>query len=115
MMTNKPETVKRMTLAEWQAEGEKRFGENPLNWFFICPSCCHIASVQDWKDADARESAIAYACIGRFINDPKSAERTFKRAGGPCDYTNGGLINLSPVRVIIDDEEKSVFDFAEDL
>jgi hypothetical protein len=56
--------MKRMTLAEWQAEGVRRFGENRLNWFFVCPSCCHIASVQDWKDVDARESAIAPSLSG---------------------------------------------------
>ena len=38
-----------MTHAEWLAEATRRFGDDPMAWKFVCPSCGHIASVQDWK------------------------------------------------------------------
>jgi len=47
-----------MTYTEWKAEGQRRFGKNKLNWRFVCPSCGHIASVQDWRDAGAPDGAV---------------------------------------------------------
>jgi hypothetical protein len=99
-----------MTKDEWIAEGERRFGKDTLQWRFICPSCGHVAAVKDWKDAKAPEGAVAFSCIGRYTKaDDKN---TFAKKGGPCQYAGGGLFKLNPVKVIGDDGEHAVFDFA---
>ena len=43
-----PSPVRVMTRDAWEAEGVRRFGPEKLDWKFICPSCGHIASVNDW-------------------------------------------------------------------
>lgn len=107
-MTN---TITVMTHEEWKAEGERRFGPDPMKWKFICPSCGHVASVQDWKDAHAPQNAVAFSCVGRWAG--ASDANTFKRDGGPCQYAGGGLIGLNPVEVRHPDGSVTrAFDFA---
>lgn len=101
---------KTYTHAEWTAEGVKRFGDNVEGWRFICPSCGHVASVADWCDAGAPENAIAFSCIGRYTGSEKEVG---DKAGGPCNYTGGGLFRLNPVVVYVGGKELNVFDFAE--
>lgn len=86
-----------MTRDEWLAEGRRLFGDDVLQWWFVCPSCGHVASVQDWKDAGAPEGAVAFSCVGRYTG--AGGEKTFAKKGGPCDYAGGGLIGLNPVEV----------------
>jgi len=86
-----------MTRDEWLAEGRRLFGDDVLQWRFVCPSCGHVASVQDWKDAGAPEGAVAFSCVGRYTG--AGGEKTFAKSGGPCDYAGGGLIGLNPVEV----------------
>jgi hypothetical protein len=101
-------TRKVMTLAEWNAEGERRFGPDRMQWKFVCPVCGHVASVQDWKDAGASETEVAFSCVGRHI--PGSRQAFGKIVGdGPCTYAGGGLFRFNPVEV----EGHKVFDFAE--
>lgn len=104
-----------MTHAEWKSEATKRFGHDPLDWKFVCPSCGHVAAVRDWKDSGATEGEVAFSCIGRHSTDPDSARRAaFQGSGGPCDYAGGGLFRLNPVTVTMDGgKELSVFAFAD--
>jgi hypothetical protein len=96
---------------DWLAEGRKLFGEDRLRWKFICPSCGHVASVKEWKEAGASEGEVAFSCIGRHLG--ANGDNTFKRNGGPCNYAGGGLIGLNPVKVILSDgKSQLVFDFA---
>lgn len=95
-----------MTHFEWFAEGERLFGPGIMQWRFVCPSCGHIASVQDWKDAGAPEGAVAFSCIGRYL--PERSEAFGGQGSGPCNYTGGGLIRLNPVDV----EGRQTFAFA---
>lgn len=101
-----------MTHDEWTAEAVRRFGDDYMRWRFVCPSCGHVASVQDWKDAGAPESAVAFSCVGRWAGgDP---EKTFMKQGGPCNYAGGGLIRLNPVVVESEGGKVTrVFAFAE--
>lgn len=102
---------KTMTQAEWIAEGTRRFGEFGLAWRFVCPSCGHVATPKDWRDAGAPEGAIAFSCVGRYLG--AKGDNSFKRDGGPCNYAGGGLFKLNPVRVIDDEgKEHNVFAFA---
>jgi len=101
--------------ADWLVEAKKRFGDDAMDWKFVCPSCGHIARIQDWKDAGAPEGAVAFACLGRYIGDPAvAADKAFKRAGGPCNYTGGGLFGLNPISVEMENgTERRTFAFAE--
>lgn len=103
----------RMTEAEWNAEGERRFGADRMKWQFVCPSCGHIAAVQDWKAAGAGSNCVAFSCIGRWYQNPSEA---FQKDGGPCNYAGGGLIRLNPVTVTRkDNPDIDVFAFAPDV
>lgn len=101
--------IKKYTHAEWKAEAVKRFGTDPLKWKFQCPSCGYIAEVQEWRAVQAPEGAVAFSCIGRYTGSKKSMG---DKTGGPCNYTTGGLFNISPVTVQTEDGEQSAFDFA---
>jgi len=99
-----------VTNKEWLAEAECRFGPHPDLWRFVCPSCGHIASVGEWKDAGATEGEIAFSCIGRNLGSMK--ELGAKK--GPCNYAGGGLFRLNPVTVVFfDGHERETFEFAE--
>ena len=103
--------MRTLTHAEWLAEACLKFGADAKAWKFVCPSCGHVASVQDWKDAGAPEGGVAFSCVGRYTG--AGGEKAFKHAGGPCNYTSGGLFNISPVTVIYEGGQQSVFEFAE--
>ena len=99
------------TLAEWHAEATRRFGKEASGWKFVCPSCGHVASIMDWRDAGAEAGAVAFSCIGRYLK--KKAKEAFRKGRGPCNYAGGGLIRLNPVKVITPEgTEHEVFDFA---
>ena len=102
-----------MTYTEWKAEGKRRFGVDPLAWKFICPSCGHVASVADWKNAGAPEGAVAFSCIGRYtLNNKHAANNSFRKKGGPCNYTGGGLFRLNPIEVDFEDGSEPMHAFA---
>lgn len=104
-----------LTHLQWQDAARERYGSDAMSWKFRCPSCGHVASVQDWKDSGAPEGAVAFSCIGRYVNAPGVADKAFKKAGGPCNYTGGGLFKLNPVSVKAEDGSlHSMFDFADD-
>jgi hypothetical protein len=96
------------TSAEWLDEAKELFGDDQLNWRFRCPACGHEASVGDWRDAGAPQSAVAFSCIGRWLLSPRDA---FADGPGPCNYAGGGLIGLNPIEVVNGDERIRVFDF----
>lgn len=94
---------------EWMAEGRRRFGEDTMQWRFVCPSCGHEASVQDWKDAGAPVAAAGFSCVGRWI---EGARRAFDDTAGPgpCNYAGGGLFKINPIVV---GGDMTAFAFAE--
>ena len=97
-----------MTLEEWRAEAEQRFGPNPEDWRFVCPVCSNEASGLEFKKAGARPDAMRCECIGRHTKGRSGLGDT---GGGPCDYAGYGFIRLSPVRVVGPDG-KTVHSFA---
>lgn len=82
------------------AQAAARFGPDPMNWRFVCPSCGHVASVADWKKAGAPETAVAFSCIGRWTG---SKQTMCSKEGGPCNYAGGGLFQLNPQPVLRED------------
>lgn len=99
-----------MTHEEWTAEATRRFGPDPMGWRFVCPVCGHVASVRDWKDAGAPESAVAFSCVGRWSGGKGSMMQKIPEQ--PCDYAGGGLFRLNPVIVTRGEETHHVFAFA---
>lgn len=102
---------RRLTHAEWTAEGRQRFGKT-MDWRFVCPVCRHAASAADYRAAGAPWGAIGFSCVGRWCEGSRDA---FTGSGpGPCNYAGGGLFGLNPVVVVYEDgKEHRVFEFAE--
>ncbi|MBU0846480.1 hypothetical protein KKH23_04770 [Patescibacteria group bacterium] len=95
------------TLKIWLEEAIRRFGPDPLNWNFVCPTCGHVQCGEDFAKINpplAKDPKnIAYQeCIGRYD----------KKAGG-CDFVAYGLIS-SDIVVIAPCGEVHVFPFAEE-
>jgi hypothetical protein len=99
-----------MTHTEWITEGEKRFGTDIMDWAFVCPSCGHIATTRDWKEAGAKAEHVAFSCIGRWTGSKK---QIFDKTGGPCNYAGGGLLRLNPIEVNQEGAIHRVFAFSE--
>lgn len=106
-------TMTTMTQEDFLEEARRRFGDNKLEWRFVCPSCGHIASVKEWLQAGASEGEVAFSCIGRHI--PGSRKAFGELGAGPCDYAGGGLFALNPLRVTSEDgRECRFFAFAQE-
>jgi hypothetical protein len=116
-----------MTLAEWRAEGERRFGPDMKAWRFVCPVCGGSQSGYDFKalpDADQPkriEDVVFFSCIGRWMPKAPEAFATRRGArakikptpGSHCNYTNGGLFDCAKLSVISESgKHVSVFEFA---
>jgi len=101
-----------MTREEWIAEARRRFGDDHLKWAFVCPSCGHVATVDDWRNAGAPEGAVAFSCVGRWAG---GEGEVFGKDGKPCNYAGGGLFRLNPIHVDAGDDfgARDVFAFAE--
>ena len=103
-----------MTLAEWTAEGERRFGSSQMKWRFECPGCGHEQAVEDfrpYKEQGATAESARFNCIGRYSGAKRWAFG--EPGGGPCDYTSGGLFDIRPWTVKFPDgAEVKTFAFA---
>ncbi len=102
--------MKEVTKADWESEAVRLFGEDRAQWRFICPVCGFNQSVQDYIDAGAPDSAIAFSCVGRWVSPSKDAFSDDDRPI-PCNYAGGGLFRLNPVK--IEGIEVTCFDFAD--
>lgn len=98
-------TTEIKTKDEFLDEGKQLFGPDYMNWKFICPACGHIASFEDYKKVHAPVEAVGFNCIGRYL---KYSREAFGSGPGPCNYTSGGLIRISPINI----EGSYYFDFA---
>jgi len=108
------ERLKRITFDDWEAEGQRLFGEDRLKWRFQCPACGHVQAVEDfrpYKSQGATADTARFNCIGRYS---VAKRRAFGGEGaGPCDYTSGGLFDIRPLTVVMPGgEEIRTFDFA---
>lgn len=101
----------KMTYEEWVDKAKELFGDDPMQWKFVCPSCGHVTSVQDWADAGADEGEVAFSCVGRALG----SQKRLGEKPGPCNYAGGGLFGLNPVHVEFEDGGvQQTFAFAEE-
>lgn len=92
---------RKLTQAELITEATERFGTDPLNWAFQCPSCGDIANGQDFSDALAEHprtnlrtdkpviasDIVGQECIGRTLGALSRKAYT----GRGCDWAAYGL------------------------
>lgn len=100
-----PKPAEKMTHAEWNALGEKLYGEDRTKWEFRCVNCGHVQSHAAVKARDLTigdtSNWIYFSCEGRM------------HKGHGCDWTLGGLFRIHKRVVVHDDgEESPVFLFA---
>lgn len=113
------------SIEKFLKKGTELFGPDRDLWKFECPACHKVTSIKEWKeyakDKDEASGQIAFSCVGRLIqrnqresnnpNDPihlleigHMGENKYA-----CNYTTGGLFNLSPVTVKNEDGENCSF------
>lgn len=93
-------SVQEMTYEEWIDEGERRFGQEPMEWRVVCPSCGHVQTPRDFMKfvpEDLMSKLWAFSCIGRVDGVHGNVDMGTKP--GPCNYTSGGFFNISPFKV----------------
>ena len=100
--------TRKVTLDQYIAEAEAKFGSDRLNWKFVCPACGHVSSAADYKAANAPEGAVGFSCVGRWTASPIDA---FSKGQGPCNYAGGGLFCINPVEI---EGHGYYFEFASD-
>ena len=97
--------VQEMTLAEWRAEGEKRFGPEVKEWKFKCPRCGNVQTARDFLELMTEEETMTcfyFSCIGRW------------KEGTGCNWTLGGLFSIHKLVVVAEDAKRlPVFEFAD--
>jgi hypothetical protein len=96
---------RKLTQQELVNEARERFGDNPLNWAFQCPTCCDVATGQDFRDAltkNPRRKAdgsfttasdfLGRECIGRTLGALNTSIERWEGAGKRgCDWAAWGL------------------------
>jgi hypothetical protein len=90
-----------MTLKEWLRRGRALFGEDMMTWEFVCPSCGHVQTANDfqqYKSLGAKPDSVRQNCIGRFTG----TENGMGSGKSPCNYAAYGLFRLAPVVVVED-------------
>lgn len=93
---------RKLTQAELISEATEHFGNDPLKWAFVCPSCGDIANGQDFSEAltanprkhrtgaDVIASdVVGQECIGRTLG--ALAKSGGKYTGRGCDWAAYGL------------------------
>lgn len=83
-----------MTQVELLTEAKTRFGDNPLQWAFVCPNCGDVATAADFKAAGADPNRIGQECIGRHLgalDGPPTTDSGRSIAKRGCDWCAYGL------------------------
>lgn len=115
--------MKEMTRDDWMLEGKRRFGEDFMDWRFVCCNCGHVQAISDFSELSRKgifkggPSDAYFSCIGRFDDRiPRSQIGELGDTKGKkyCNYTLGGLITLNKLVVLAEDGKRHpVFEFAE--
>jgi hypothetical protein len=81
---------RKLTQAELIAEAKERFGEDVMTWAFQCPQCGDVASLGDFKAANADPGIAGQECIGRSLGALDRGTKKYKGRG--CDWVAYGLL-----------------------
>lgn len=76
------------TQAELCDEARRRFGDDPKQWKFVCPSCGDVTCAQDFLDAGVDPQKLGQECIGRQLGALAKPKATNERG---CDWCAYGL------------------------
>lgn len=79
-----------MLYKDWVAKGERLYGKDWMNWKFKCPTCGHVQSLGEFKNAGVDPNYAIMCCASRF------------NLGGrkDCKWTTGGLLAIGGVYVV---------------
>ena len=105
------------TLQEWQAEGNRRFGNDIKNWKFVCPACGRINFGYEFYKAGATPNDMYATCIGRHNGKGEQPQKS-KKAHDGCDWAAFGLLKTMNKGVIVikdDGKETEIFAFADEV
>lgn len=110
----------RIELEDWHRQAIERFGPDPNHWRFVCPSCGHVQTRQDFLDLGMSQrqvdTIVGFSCIGRWNVTHRSEVVGYceQSRGYGCTYAGGGSINISPMTVLLPaGEERPTFGFAQ--
>jgi hypothetical protein len=126
-MTARP-SPRTLTQAELLSEAESRFGPDPMNWAFQCPSCGDVATGADFREvlqANPRKrdgtpvtasQLLGQECIGRLLGalrgGPTRDGGRFRAERG-CDWVAYGLFSGPWTISLPDGATMSAFPLAE--
>lgn len=105
-------------LNDWINELKRRFGDDFLNWKFVCPACDRVNSLWEFKELGAEPDDAYCNCIGRFNDkgtDGLKPDRKISKEFG-CNWAAYGLfktLGKGDVVVTPDGKEVDVFAMAE--
>lgn len=108
--------MRKLTLEEWLAEGEKRFGNDIKNWKFVCPACRRVNIASEFLEYTDDINVVYQNCIGRFNGKGISGfSASKKHTKDGCDWAAYGLFGTLDRGLIVINEGKEVqvFDFAD--
>lgn len=103
--------MSKYTHKEWLAELEKRFGDNSLNWAFVCPACGKVSTLQEFKDAGAEPSDSYQTCIGRHTGKGAPTKDSIDGCNW-CAFGLFGTAGRGDVVIADDGSEIDVFKMA---
>lgn len=103
-MTTTVSTPRQLTQDELLTEARERFGDDPLKWAFICPSCGDTANGDDFSkaladhprkhrsgDAVIASDVVGQECIGRTLGALETSDEAWKGRG--CTWVAYGLFS----------------------
>lgn len=96
---------------KWLAKGKELFGDEILNWEFVCPSCGNIQKPKDFQayaNVGSDPNDAYFICIGRFTGSQNGIGSDKQ----PCNYSSGGLFNLNKTIIKGSDGEKDNYVFS---
>lgn len=100
----------RITQEDLLAEAKLRFGDDPLDIAFQCPTCDDVATIREWN-AMGDPAAAGQECTGRASAAARAAGNV-DRPG--CDWAAYGLFR-GPWEVVIaaegDEPERGIWGF----
>lgn len=105
---------RKMTQAELLELARERFGDDPMAYAFVCPSCHDVATLADFVAAGADPGRAGQECIGRSLGALDQPRTGVKAALRGCDWTAYGLFR-GPWEIVLpaegDKPERSAWSF----